>query len=141
MHARIATQCDKCTIGYDQKPLNLSPAMRPTPPHMAPNIVTDNLNVLAHHGNHQVEKTNSLNESETQNGVGEELTTHGWVTGDSGEEGSENETDTEKMLEFCAVDDGTYCSEVRIVYDCARSYSPDTGTSKTDGSVTHTQVL
>ena len=69
------------------------------------------LHVLAHHGNHQIEKTNSLNESETENSVGEELTTHAWVAGDGQEESSENHTDT------------------------------DTSTTETDGSGTHTQVL
>lgn len=73
--------------------------------------LTTSLDVLAHHGNHQVEKTNGLDESETQNGVGEELAAHGWVAGDGHEEGGEDHTDT------------------------------DTGTTETDGSGTHTQVL
>lgn len=38
--------------------------------------------------------TNGLDESETQNGVGEELATERWVAGNSLEESSENETDT-----------------------------------------------
>lgn len=66
---------------------------------------------LGHEGNHQVEKTDGLDESETQNGVGEELATEGRVAGNTVEEGSEDETDT------------------------------DTGTSQTDGGGTHTQVL
>ena len=37
-----------------------------SPPLTAP---TSNLYILAHHGNHEIEKTNSLDESETQNGV------------------------------------------------------------------------
>lgn len=70
-----------------------------------------NLHVLAHHGNHEIEKTDGLNESEAKNGVGEELTTHGGVAGDTLEEGSEDETDT------------------------------DTSTAETNGGVTHTHVL
>jgi len=70
-----------------------------------------NLDVLAHHGNHEVEKSDGLNESETKNGVGEELSTHGWVAGNGGEERGENHTDT------------------------------DTSTTETDGSGTHTDVL
>lgn len=66
---------------------------------------------LGHEGNHQVEKTNGLDESETQNGVREELATEGRVAGNTVEESGEDETDT------------------------------DTGTSQTDGGGTHTQVL
>lgn len=66
---------------------------------------------LGHEGNHQVEKTNGLDESETKNGVGEELATEGRVAGNTVEKGGEDETDT------------------------------DTGTSQTDGSGTHTEVL
>ena len=66
---------------------------------------------LGHEGNHQVEKTDGLDESETQNGVGEELATEGRVAGNTVEESGEDETDT------------------------------DTGTSQTDGSGTHTDVL
>jgi hypothetical protein len=66
---------------------------------------------LGHEGNHEVEKTNGLDESETQNGVGEELATESRVAGNTVEEGSEDETDT------------------------------DTSTSQTDGGGTHTQVL
>ena len=66
---------------------------------------------LGHEGNHQVEKTNGLDESETQNGVGEELATEGRVAGNTVKESGEDETDT------------------------------DTGTSQTDGSGTHTEVL
>jgi hypothetical protein len=55
--------------------------------------------------------TNGFDESETQNGVREELATESWVAGDGGQERGENETDT------------------------------DTGTTETDGSVTHTNVL
>lgn len=66
---------------------------------------------LGHEGNHQVEETNGLDESETQNGVGEELATEGRVAGNSVQESGEDETDT------------------------------DTGTSQTDGSSAHTQVL
>jgi hypothetical protein len=73
--------------------------------------VSCHLNVLAHHGNHEIEKTNGLDESETQNGVGEELATHAWVAGNGHEESSEDHTDT------------------------------DTGTTETDGGGTHTNVL
>jgi hypothetical protein len=66
---------------------------------------------LGHEGNHKVEKTNGFDESEAQNGVREELATEGRVAGNAVEEGGEDETDT------------------------------DTGTSQTDGSGTHTQVL
>jgi len=66
---------------------------------------------LGHEGNHEVEKTDGLDESETKNGVGEKLATHGGVAGNGVEEGSENETDT------------------------------DTSTGKTDRGSTHTQVL
>lgn len=69
------------------------------------------LDVLAHHGNHEIEETHGLDEGETKNGVGEELTTQSGVAGDTHEESSEDETDT------------------------------DTGTTETDGSGTHTQVL
>lgn len=66
---------------------------------------------LGHEGNHEVEKTDGLDESETQNGVGEELATEGGVAGNTVEEGGEDQTDT------------------------------DTSTSQTDGGGTHTQVL
>ena len=69
------------------------------------------LHVLAHHGNHEVEKTDGLNEGEAQNGVGEELATEGWVAGDTEEEGTEDQAN-------------------------ANSRS-----AETDGSVTHTEVL
>ncbi len=69
------------------------------------------LDVLAHHGNHEVEQTHGLDEGETQNGVGEELATQSRVAGDTHEESGEDETDT------------------------------DTGTTETDGSGTHAQVL
>jgi Zn ribbon nucleic-acid-binding protein len=71
----------------------------------------DNLDVLAHHSNHQVEQTHGLDEGKAQNGVGEELATEGRVAGDTHEESGENETDT------------------------------DTGTTETDGGGTHTNVL
>jgi hypothetical protein len=57
------------------------------------------LHVLAHHGNHQIEETDGLDEGETKNGVREELATERGVTGDTLEEGSEDETDTDTSLE------------------------------------------
>lgn len=36
------------------------------PSHLFPYM---NLHIFAHHGNHEIEQTDSLNESETQNGV------------------------------------------------------------------------
>jgi len=69
------------------------------------------LQELGHHSNHEIEKTDGLDESETQNGVGEELTTHAWVTGNGLQKSSEDETDT------------------------------DTGTGKTDSGTSHTEIL
>jgi hypothetical protein len=69
------------------------------------------LGELGHEGNHEIEKTDGLDESETKNGVGEELATEGGVAGNAVEEGGEDKTDT------------------------------NTGTGKTDGSGTHTKVL
>src|SRR5689334_10590069 len=69
------------------------------------------LHVLAHHGNHEIEQTNGLDESETQNGVGEKLSTHAWVAGNSHQEGGEDHTDT------------------------------DTSTTETNGGGTHSEVL
>lgn len=66
---------------------------------------------LGHKGNHEVEKTDGFDESETQNGIREELATKSRVTGNTVQEGGEDETDT------------------------------DTGTSQTNGSGAHTQVL
>lgn len=66
---------------------------------------------LGHEGNHEIEKTNGLDESETQNGVREELATESRVAGNTVQESGEDETDT------------------------------DTSTGKTDGGGTHTQVL
>ena len=57
-------------------------------------IFVATLDELAHHGNHQVEQTNGFDESETQNGVGEELTTEGRVAGDTKQKSTEHETDT-----------------------------------------------
>lgn len=73
--------------------------------------MTTYLQELGHHSNHEIEKTDGLDESETQNGVREELTTHAWVTGNGLQESSEDETDT------------------------------NTGTSKTDSGTSHTEVL
>ncbi|KAH9828252.1 hypothetical protein Tdes44962_MAKER09419 [Teratosphaeria destructans] len=45
-------------------------------------------------------QTDGLDEGETQNGVGEELTTERWVAGDGVQEGSEDETDPDTGLEY-----------------------------------------
>lgn len=66
---------------------------------------------LGHEGNHEIEEGNGLNESETQNGIREQLTTQGRVAGNTVDESSEHNTDT------------------------------DTGTSQTDGRRSHTNVL
>jgi hypothetical protein len=66
---------------------------------------------LGHEGNHEVEKTDGLDESETENGVGEKLATESGVAGNTVQESGEDETDT------------------------------DTGTSETNGGSTHTEVL
>ena len=66
---------------------------------------------LGHEGNHEVEKTNGLDEGETQNSVREKLATKSGVAGNTVQESGEDETDT------------------------------DTSTSQTDGGGTHTQVL
>lgn len=66
---------------------------------------------LGHEGNHEIEKTDGLDESETQNGVREKLATESRVAGNTGQESREDETDT------------------------------DTSTSQTNGGRTHTQVL
>jgi hypothetical protein len=66
---------------------------------------------LGHEGNHEIEKTDGLDESETQNGVGEELATESRVAGNTVQESGEDETDT------------------------------NTGTSQTNGGGTHTNVL
>lgn len=76
-----------------------------------PNWPGNNLGELGHEGNHQIEKTDGLDESETQNGIREELATEGRVAGNTVKEGGEDETDT------------------------------NTGTSQTNGGGTHTQVL
>lgn len=66
---------------------------------------------LGHEGNHEIEKTDGLDESETENGIGEKLATESGVAGNTVQEGSEDETDT------------------------------NTGTSQTNGGGTHTKVL
>jgi hypothetical protein len=72
---------------------------------------TVNTYELGHEGNHEIEKTDGLDESETQNGVREELATEGGVAGNAVQEGGEDETDT------------------------------DTGTSQTNGGRAHANVL
>ena len=44
--------------------------------------------------NHEIEKTDGLDESESKNGVREELATERWVAGDGVEESSEDKSDT-----------------------------------------------
>lgn len=66
---------------------------------------------LGHQGNHEVEKTNGFDESETQDGIREKLTAEGRVTCNTVQESGENETDT------------------------------NTSTSQTNGGRAHTQVL
>ena len=80
----------------------------PSPAH--PTMMT-HLQELGHHSNHEIEKTDGFDESETQNGVREELITQAWVTGNGLQERSEDETDT------------------------------NTGTGKTDSSTSHTEIL
>ena len=76
-----------------------------------PSLKSPSLHILAHHSNHQIEKTNGLDEGETENGVGEKLATHGWVAGNGHDESSEHHADT------------------------------DTCTTETDGRGSHTHVL
>ena len=66
---------------------------------------------LGHEGNHEIEETDGLDESEAENGIREELATESGVAGNTVEEGSEDETDT------------------------------DTGAGQTDGGGTHAEVL
>jgi hypothetical protein len=54
-----------------------------------------NLHVLAHHGNHEIEQTDSLNEGKTQNSVREELSSHAWVAGNGHQESCEHHADTD----------------------------------------------
>lgn len=82
----------------------------PGPNHILKTVMSC-LDVLAHHGNHQVEQTHGLDEGEAQNGVGEELAAESRVAGNTHEQSGEDETDT------------------------------DTGTTETDGGGTHAQVL
>lgn len=81
------------------------------PQRPSPSSPESRLHELGHHGNHEVEKTNGLDEGETKNGVGEELATHAGVAADSKDESTEDDTDT------------------------------DTGTTETNGGVTHAEVL
>lgn len=67
--------------------------------------------ILAHHGNHEVEQTDGLDEGKAQDGVGKELTAQSRVARDAHQQGSEDETDT------------------------------NTSTTETNGGGTHTHVL
>lgn len=113
------------------------------------------LHVLAHHGNHEIElavirqhifilpsrrtsgnrtyKTDGFDESETQNGVREELATERGVTGNSLEKSSEDETDTDTGCDIMSDGHST------------RTFSCDDldqlTTTETNGGRTHTQVL
>lgn len=66
---------------------------------------------LGHEGNHQIEQTNGLDEGETQNGVREQLAAESRVAGNTLDQGSEDQADT------------------------------DTGTGQTNGGRAHTNVL
>lgn len=82
------------------------------------------LHVLAHHGNHEVEKTDGLDESETQNGVREELATERRVAGNTLEEGSEDKTDTDTSFNDRLVKMMVEKRENRL---CAEGASKDSG--------------
>ena len=100
--------CRLCfSIRYAKR--KTSPSLSPSP--LLPETRAYNLHILAHHSNHQIEKTNSLDESETENGIGEKLATHGWVAGNSHDERREHHADT------------------------------DTSAAETDGRGSHTHVL
>jgi len=79
---QIAQDCDAR--------VHLSISSIPTSVYLSTCSIANRLDVLAHHCNHQVEQTNGLNESETQNGVGEKLTTESWVAGDTEKESTEH---------------------------------------------------
>ena len=70
-----------------------------------------NLNILAHHGNHEVEQANGLDEGESQNGVREQLTPQAGIARHGHQQGGEDESDT------------------------------DAGAAEADGRGTHAQVL
>jgi hypothetical protein len=72
--------------------------------------IANALHILAHHGNHEVEESDSLNEGEAKNGVGEQLPTHAGVAGNSRNEGCEDHTDTDTGS--CQSDSGRAHSQV-----------------------------
>lgn len=74
-------------------------------------LSSNDLHILAHHGNHEIEQSDSLNESETENGIREQLATHARVASDGHEESCKDHTDT------------------------------DSGSAKADSSRAHTDVL
>lgn len=97
-----------CYLCNTQTLLNNNSPRPPNPENLRMRMY---LHVLAHHGNHEIEQSDGLDEGEAQNGVREELGTHAGVASHGEQEGGEHESDT------------------------------DTSTTETDGSRSHTNVL
>lgn len=108
IHLNFSSLQPQCMLCSEKPRRNYTPLQKLR--EITPSIF-NNLHVLAHHGNHEVEQTDSLDEGEAENGVGEELATHAGVAGDGHQEGGEDHADT------------------------------DTSTTETDGSRAHTQIL